>query len=64
MPLKAAGIVIVSTNKLLIGGDSVMGCFVEAPRDGDASAGAGFLVLVAVLRVRVINPSRNAAATH
>ena len=39
MVLKAAGLVIVLRNKLLIVGDSVMGCFVQAPRDGDASPG-------------------------
>jgi hypothetical protein len=40
MVLKAAGLVIVLRTKLLIVGDSVMGCFVQAPRDGDASPGA------------------------
>ena len=40
MVLKAAGVVIVLINKLLIVGDSVMGCFVQAPGDGDASPDA------------------------
>jgi hypothetical protein len=43
MALKATGIVILLEAKLLIVGDSVMGCFVEAPGDGDASLGAVFL---------------------
>jgi len=40
MALKAAGIVIFLKGKLLMVGDSVMGCFLQAPRDGDASPGA------------------------
>jgi hypothetical protein len=40
MVLKAAGLVIILINKLLIVGDSVMGCFVQAPGDGDASPDA------------------------
>jgi hypothetical protein len=43
MALKATGIVILLEAKLLIVGDSVMGCFVQAPGDGDASPGAVFL---------------------
>jgi hypothetical protein len=40
MALKTTGIVIFLQTKLLIVGDSVMGCFVQAPGDGDASPGA------------------------
>jgi hypothetical protein len=40
MALKANGLVKVLITKLLIVGDSVMGCFVQAPGDGDASPGA------------------------
>jgi hypothetical protein len=40
MALKANGIVIVLRTKLLIVGDSVMDCFVQASGDGDASPGA------------------------
>jgi hypothetical protein len=40
MVLKATGIVILLGSKLLIVGDSVMGCFIQAPGDGDASPGA------------------------
>jgi hypothetical protein len=39
MALKATGIVIPLKTKLLIVGDSVMGCFSSAG-DGDASSGA------------------------
>ena len=39
MALKTTGIVILSRTKLLIVGDSVMGCFSSAG-DGDASPGA------------------------
>jgi hypothetical protein len=55
MALKATGIVISLESKLLIVGDSVMGCFVQAPGDGDASPGAMFYTLV---RVSVIGPGR------
>ena len=55
MALKATGSVILSETKLLIVGDSVMGCFVQAPGDGDASPGAVFYILV---RLRVISPGR------
>jgi hypothetical protein len=44
MVLKAVGKMIVFISKLLIVGDSVMGCFVEAPGDGDASPDAVFQV--------------------
>jgi hypothetical protein len=37
MVLKAVGKMIVFISKLLIVGDSVMGCLVEAPGDGEAS---------------------------
>jgi hypothetical protein len=37
MALKANSLVIFLKTKLLIVGDSVMGCFVQAPVDGDAS---------------------------
>ena len=37
MALKPNGIVIALKTKLLIVGDSVMGCFLQAPGDGDAS---------------------------
>jgi hypothetical protein len=37
MALKATGIVISLKSKLLMVGDSVMGCFLQAPGDGDAS---------------------------
>jgi hypothetical protein len=40
LALKAIGIVIFVERKLLIVGDSVMGCLVQAPGDGDASSGA------------------------
>jgi hypothetical protein len=40
MVLKAAGLVIILINKLLIVGDSVMGCFVQSSGDGDASPDA------------------------
>ena len=40
MALKATGVVIFLKTKLLIVGDSVMGCFAQAPGDGDASPGA------------------------
>jgi hypothetical protein len=40
MALKAIGIVISLKGKLLMVGDSVMGCFTQAPADGDASPGA------------------------
>jgi hypothetical protein len=42
MALKAIGIVISLESKLLIVGDSVMGCFVQAPGDGDAFPDAVF----------------------
>jgi len=42
MALKATGMVISLKTKLLMVGDSVMGCFLQAPRDGDASPGAVF----------------------
>jgi hypothetical protein len=40
MVLKIVGKTIVLISKLLIVGDSVMGCFVKAPGDGDASPDA------------------------
>jgi hypothetical protein len=40
MALKATGIVIFLKSKLLMVGDSVMGGFLQAPGDGDASPGA------------------------
>jgi len=40
LALKAIGIVIFVERKLLIVGDSVMGCLVQAPGGGDASSGA------------------------
>jgi hypothetical protein len=40
MALKTGGYMIVLDGKLLIVGDSVMGCFLEAPGDGDASPDA------------------------
>jgi hypothetical protein len=40
MALKASEYVIALGGKLLIVGDSVMGCFLEAPGDGDASPDA------------------------
>ena len=40
MALKASRYVIVLDGKLLIVGDSVMGCFLEAPGGGDASPDA------------------------
>jgi hypothetical protein len=40
MVLKATGIVISLKSKLLMVGDSVMGCFLQAPGDGDAPPGA------------------------
>jgi len=48
MALKAGGYVIVLDGKLLIVGDSVMGCFLEAPGDGDASPDAVYGVVRAV----------------
>jgi hypothetical protein len=51
MVLKAAGLVIVLINKLLIVGDSVMGCFVQASGDGDASPDA-VLARVAIRAIR------------
>ena len=57
MVLKAAGIVIVLINELLIVGDSVMGCFVQAPRDGDASPGVVSYNQCQIV-VRVIGLSR------
>jgi hypothetical protein len=39
MVLKAVGKMIVLISKLLIVGDSMMGCFVKAPGDGDTSPG-------------------------
>jgi hypothetical protein len=54
MVLKAAGLVIILINKLLIVGDSVMGCFVQAPGDGDASPDAvSYMVGIAF---RVLRP--------
>jgi hypothetical protein len=40
MALKATGIVVRLKAKLLMVVDSVMGCFLQAPEDGDASPGA------------------------
>ena len=40
LTLKAIGIVVFVERKLLIVGDSVMGCLVQAPGGGDASSGA------------------------
>jgi len=40
MVLNATGIVILLGSKLLIVGDSLMGCFLQVPGDGDASPGA------------------------
>ena len=53
--MKTTGSVILLETKLLIFGDSVMGCFVQAPGDGDASPGAVFYLLVGL---RVISPGR------
>jgi hypothetical protein len=39
MVLKANGIVISLKGELLMVGDPVMGCFLEAPGDGDAFPG-------------------------
>ena len=55
MVLKAVGKMIVLISKLLIVGDSVMGCFVKAPGDGDSSPDAVSLVLVRIA-VRVLSP--------
>src|ERR1700730_1412084 len=63
MALKTTGIVISLETKLLIVRDSVMGCFYQAPGDGDASPDALFIYWSLSLRVQVIGPSRNAAAT-
>ena len=57
MVLKAAGIVIVLIIELLIVGDSVMGCFVQAPRDGDASPGVVSYSQCQIV-VRVLGPGR------
>ena len=62
MALKANGIVIPLETKVLIVDDSVMGFF-RRRGDGDASPGAVSYIVTAI-RVRVIIPSRNAAATH
>jgi hypothetical protein len=48
MALKASRYVIVLEGKLLIVGDSVMGCFLEAPGDGDASPAAVYRLVSAV----------------
>jgi hypothetical protein len=48
MALKAIGIVIPLKGKLLIVGDSVMGCFVQASGDGDASPDAVFILVLIV----------------
>ena len=54
MALKATGIVISLKSKLLMVGDSVMGCFVQAPGDGDASPDAvSYMVGIAF---RVLRP--------
>lgn len=44
MVLKAVGKMILFISKLLIVGDSVMGCFAVAPGDGDAFPGAVFQI--------------------
>ena len=51
MALKAIGIVISLRSKLLIVGDSVMGCFIKAPGDGDASPDAVFISVLIVAQV-------------
>ena len=61
--LQAAGIVIFSNRKLLIVGDSVMGCILQAPGDGDASSGS-VSYMVTLFRVRMVSLSHNEAATH
>jgi hypothetical protein len=55
MALKATGMVISLKTKLLMVGDSVMGSFLQAPRDGDASPGAVYKL---VRVVRAISPAR------
>ena len=55
MVLKAVGKMIVLMTKLLIVGDSVMGCFVKAPGDGDASPDAVSLCWLGIA-VRVVSP--------
>ena len=47
MALKATGIVISLKSKLLMVGGSVMGCFLQAPGDGDASPGAVHILITA-----------------
>jgi hypothetical protein len=54
MVLKATGIVIKLTTKLLIVGDSVMGCCFQALEDGDASPSA-IHKLVTALPIREKN---------
>ena len=49
--MKAIGIVIPLESKLLIVGDSVMGCFVQAPGDGDASPDAVFISVLIIAQV-------------
>jgi len=61
--LNATGIVIDLKTKLLIVGDSVMGCFSKR-REMVTHLPARFIYWVTALRVLVIRPSRNAAATH
>jgi hypothetical protein len=46
--LKAAGIVIKLTTKLLIVGDSVMGCVFQALGDGDASPSVVHKLVIAL----------------
>jgi len=49
--LKTTGLVIPLKRKLLIVGDSVMGCFIQAPGDGDASPDAVFISVLIVAQV-------------
>jgi hypothetical protein len=63
MALKATGVVILLKTKLLIVGDSVMGCFIKR-REMVMRLPTRFHKLVTALRVPAINPSRDAATTR
>jgi len=51
MALKAIGIVLSLESKLLIVGNSVMCCFVQASGDGDASPDPVFISILVAAQV-------------
>jgi len=55
MALKAIGIVLSLESKLLIVGNSVMCCFVQASGDGDASPDPVFISILVAAQVREKN---------